>query len=232
MNTGLLSLFFHVRHWTATLSFFFSVSFSDKTESKNKKKSEQWTTRPTNSPVQKVDNVGMAQVLEDTNLLLDHVLMSLNGLLQNDLDSHIVASVDGPCLLDRAVCSSAYFACRREKRKKKSKSENLFLVKELLILFPTPLSLFLFAHSLCVPCQLTEVATKLVVFLAFVGRRLEMKEGGEVHGEMCEIVGLVFCYVCERVKLKNTRGARWVRKTSGWEVCYLDVKRKRMLMDI
>lgn len=61
-----------------------------------------------NSPVQKVDNVRMAQVLEDTNLLLNHVLMSFDSLLQNDLHSHIVASVEGSCLLDGAVRSSAY----------------------------------------------------------------------------------------------------------------------------
>jgi len=61
-----------------------------------------------NIPVQKVDNVGMAQVLEDANLLLDHVLVALDGLLEDNLDSHIVARVKRLCLLDSTIGSGAY----------------------------------------------------------------------------------------------------------------------------
>lgn len=49
----------------------------------------------------------MAQVLEDTNLLLDHVLVALDSLLEDNLDSHIVARVEGLCLLDSTICTSA-----------------------------------------------------------------------------------------------------------------------------
>lgn len=50
----------------------------------------------------------MAQVLEDANLLLDHVLVALDGLLEDNLDSHIVASVERLCLLDSTIGAGAY----------------------------------------------------------------------------------------------------------------------------
>jgi hypothetical protein len=56
-------------------------------------------------PVQKVDNVRMAQVLEDANLLLDHVLMSLDSLFEDNLDSHVNTSVQRLGEFNSAICA-------------------------------------------------------------------------------------------------------------------------------
>ena len=67
----------------------------------------------------------MAQVLEDTNLLLDHVFVPFDSLLENNLDSHINTSVQGLGELDCAVGSGS---CKKvQTRKMKSARQGVHM---------------------------------------------------------------------------------------------------------
>lgn len=62
-------------------------------------------TYPRLEPVDKFDNVGVAQPLEDLELVVDHLLVAFDALLQDDLDSDLAGWALG--LANDAICSGA-----------------------------------------------------------------------------------------------------------------------------
>jgi hypothetical protein len=63
-------------------------------------------------PVQKVDNVGMIQVLEHVNLLMNHVLVPFDSLLEDNFDGNILLSTARPGFLDSTIRSRALLSER------------------------------------------------------------------------------------------------------------------------
>lgn len=58
-------------------------------------------------PVQKVDNVWMTQALKHFNLLVNHIFMALDSLLEYDLDSDFLVSTARRGPLDGTICTRA-----------------------------------------------------------------------------------------------------------------------------
>lgn len=62
-------------------------------------------THPRLEPVDEVDNVWVVQRLQHLQFVVDHLLIALHILLEDDLDGHL--SRTAVCFTDNAICTRA-----------------------------------------------------------------------------------------------------------------------------